>query len=98
LTLALDGGEWSASSPGKESPGTHQIGGWGPRTSLDAVKRPAGIWIPILPYHYMVSQSTRPWLETPLSLSCDGNVACWQDSPKLWSCIQVYVFNPVLHF
>jgi hypothetical protein len=42
-TSALDGGEWSASSPGRFSPreratGTHWIGGWvGPRAVLDAV-------------------------------------------------------------
>jgi hypothetical protein len=46
LTSALDGGEWSASRPGRlipreRAPGTHWIGGWvGPRTVLDAeVKR-----------------------------------------------------------
>jgi hypothetical protein len=44
LTSALEGGEWSASRPGrglppgKEPPGTHCIGGWvGPRAGLDAV-------------------------------------------------------------
>jgi hypothetical protein len=41
LTSALDGGEWSASRPGRftpreTAPGTHWIGGWvGPRTVLD---------------------------------------------------------------
>jgi hypothetical protein len=46
LTSALDGGEWSASRPGRftpreRAPGTHWIGDWvGPRASLDAlVKR-----------------------------------------------------------
>jgi hypothetical protein len=44
-TLALDGGEWSASRPGRFTPGeivsgTHWIGGWvGPRTGLDQKKR-----------------------------------------------------------
>jgi hypothetical protein len=44
LTSALDGGEWSASHPGRftpreRAPGTHWIGGWvGPRTCVDAVK------------------------------------------------------------
>jgi len=39
LTLALDGGEWSASlpgslTPGERTPGAHWIGSWvGPRTS-----------------------------------------------------------------
>jgi hypothetical protein len=43
LTPALDGGEWSASRPGRFSsreraPGTHWIGGWvGPRAVLNAV-------------------------------------------------------------
>jgi hypothetical protein len=38
LTLALDGGEWSASRPGRftpreRAPGTHWIGGWvGPQS------------------------------------------------------------------
>jgi hypothetical protein len=41
LTLALVGGEWSASRPGRftpreRAPGTHWKAGWvGPRTSLD---------------------------------------------------------------
>jgi hypothetical protein len=43
LTSAIDGGEWSASRPGRftsseKAPGTHWIGDWvGPRTVLDAV-------------------------------------------------------------
>jgi hypothetical protein len=43
LTSALDGGEWSASRPGRfthkeRTPGTHWIGGWvGSRAVLDAV-------------------------------------------------------------
>jgi hypothetical protein len=46
LTSALDGGEWSASRPGrtlppgKGPPGTHCTGGWvGPRAGLDAKTR-----------------------------------------------------------
>jgi hypothetical protein len=46
LTSALDGGEWSASRPGRftpreRAPSTHWLGGWvGPRAILDAeVKR-----------------------------------------------------------
>jgi hypothetical protein len=45
LTSALDGGEWSASRPGRftareRAPGTHWIGGWvGPRAVLDAVMK-----------------------------------------------------------
>jgi hypothetical protein len=43
LTSALDGGEWSASRPGRftpreRAPGTHWIGGWvGPKAVLEAV-------------------------------------------------------------
>jgi hypothetical protein len=43
LTSALDGGEWSASLPGRfisrgRSTGTHWIGGWvGPRAGLDVM-------------------------------------------------------------
>jgi hypothetical protein len=45
LTFALDGGEWSASLPGRftpreGAPDTHWIGGWmGPRAGLDAVMK-----------------------------------------------------------
>jgi len=45
LNSALDGGEWSASNPGRFTagervPGTHWIGGWtGPRAHMDAVVR-----------------------------------------------------------
>jgi hypothetical protein len=36
LTSALVGGEWSASHPGRFTPGTHWIGGWvNPRSGLD---------------------------------------------------------------
>jgi hypothetical protein len=43
LTSAIDGGEWSASCPGRftfveRAPGSHWIGGWvGPTVGLDAV-------------------------------------------------------------
>jgi hypothetical protein len=45
LTSALDGGEWSASRPGRliageRAPGTHGIGGWvGLRAGLDEVAK-----------------------------------------------------------
>jgi hypothetical protein len=45
LTLALDGGQWSASRPGlitrrQIGPGTHRKGDWGgPRTGLDVVEK-----------------------------------------------------------
>jgi hypothetical protein len=45
LPSALDGGEWSASRPGRftageRAPGTHWIGGWvGPRAGLNDVEK-----------------------------------------------------------
>jgi hypothetical protein len=46
MTSALDGGEWSASrpgrafTPGESTPGTHWTGGWvGPRAGLDTEDR-----------------------------------------------------------
>jgi hypothetical protein len=40
LFSALEGGEWSASRPGRFTPGTHWIPGWvNPRAGLDAVKK-----------------------------------------------------------
>jgi len=45
LTLALDGGEWSASRPGRfilrgKTPGTHCIGDWvDPGAGLDAMAK-----------------------------------------------------------
>jgi hypothetical protein len=45
FTLALVGGEWSASrpgrfTPGEIAPGTYWIGGWvGPRTGLDDMEK-----------------------------------------------------------
>jgi hypothetical protein len=45
LTSALVGGEWSASrpgrfTPGERAPGTHWIGGWvGPSAGLDDVEK-----------------------------------------------------------
>jgi hypothetical protein len=58
LTLAIDGGEWSASRPDRftpreRAPGIHWIGDWvGPRASLAAVEKkkkslaPTGNWTP----------------------------------------------------
>jgi hypothetical protein len=40
FTSALAGGEWSASRPGRFTPGIHCIGGWmGHRTGLDDTER-----------------------------------------------------------
>jgi hypothetical protein len=52
LTSELDGGEWSASHPGRFTsgeiaPGTHWIGGWmGPRDGLDAVEKTEVVPLP----------------------------------------------------
>jgi hypothetical protein len=67
LTSALDGGEWSASRPGRFTPkeraaGTHWIGCWlGPRASLDAVVKrkvpsPRQEWKPRTPIVQPVAQ------------------------------------------
>jgi hypothetical protein len=49
LTSALLGGEWSASRPGRFTPGTHWIGGWvGPRADLDDVERRKFLALPEL--------------------------------------------------
>jgi hypothetical protein len=54
LTSALFEDEWSASRPGRFTPGTHLIGAWvGPRTSLDAV-----VYREIL--HWRKSHPVRP--------------------------------------
>jgi len=51
LTSALDGGEWSASLPGRftpreRAPCTHWIGGWvGPRTGLKEIDYEVVDWI-----------------------------------------------------
>jgi hypothetical protein len=52
LTSALAGGEWSASrpgrfTPGEKAPGTHWIGGWvGPRAGLDDVEKRKFLTLP----------------------------------------------------
>jgi hypothetical protein len=52
LISALIGGEWSAShpgrfTPGERAPGTHWIGGWvGPRFGLDDVKKRKFLTLP----------------------------------------------------
>jgi hypothetical protein len=59
LTSALAGGEWSASrpgrfTPGERAPGTHWIGGWvAPRAGLDDMEKwkfltPPGLELPPL--------------------------------------------------
>jgi hypothetical protein len=52
LTSALDGCEWSASRPGRftpggRAPGTHWIGGWvGPRAGLDYMEKRKFLTLP----------------------------------------------------
>jgi hypothetical protein len=52
LTSALAGGEWSASrpgrfTPGERDPGTHWIGGWvDPRAGLDGVEKRKFLTLP----------------------------------------------------
>jgi hypothetical protein len=47
LTSALAGGKWSASCPGRFTPGTHWIGDWmGPRTGLYDVERRKIFFLP----------------------------------------------------
>jgi hypothetical protein len=77
LTLALDGGEWSASRPGRftpkeRAPGTHWIGGWvGPRAVLDAVVKrkipsPCRESNPRTPIVQLVAQRYTDWATTAL--------------------------------
>jgi hypothetical protein len=52
FTSALDGGEWSASrpgrfTPGERTPGTHWIGGWvDPRAGLDDMEKRKFLTLP----------------------------------------------------
>jgi hypothetical protein len=88
LTSTLDGGEWSASRPGRftpreRAPGTNWIGGWvSPRAVLDAVKRK----IPSLrresklrtPIVHPVAQRYTDWVVTALTdvLVGSNNFCC----------------------
>jgi hypothetical protein len=59
LTLALAGGEWSASRPGRFTPaervpGTHWIGSWvDPRASLDDVEKRKFLTVPGLELRHL---------------------------------------------
>jgi hypothetical protein len=47
LTLTLAGGEWSASSSGRFTPGTYWIGGWvDPRAGLDNAEKRKFLTLP----------------------------------------------------
>jgi hypothetical protein len=77
LTSALDGGEWSASRPGRftpreRDPGTHWTGGWvSPRAVLDAVKSkipsPRRESNPRIPIVQPIAQRYTDWAITALS-------------------------------
>jgi hypothetical protein len=57
LTSALVGGEWSASRPGRFTPGTHWIGGWvDPGASLDDVENRKFLTLLGLELHSLVVQ------------------------------------------
>jgi hypothetical protein len=62
LSLALAGGEWSASRSsyctlGERAPGTHWIGGWvDPRAGLDDVEKRKFVTLPGLELHLSVIQ------------------------------------------
>jgi len=73
LTLALPGGEWSASHPGRSTPrerapGTHGKGGWvGPRALLDAVvkrKIPCPRRKSTIKLHGITTLKTSTWIFT----------------------------------
>jgi Rad3-related DNA helicase len=57
LTSALDGGEWSASRPGRFTSGTLSIGGWvDPRAGLDEVEKRKFLTLPGLELNTSVDQ------------------------------------------
>jgi hypothetical protein len=85
LTSALDGGEWSASHPGRftpreRAPRTHWIGGWvGLRTVLGAVVKrkipsPRREWNHRTPIVQPVAQRYTNWAITALILSEEGTI------------------------
>jgi hypothetical protein len=84
LTSALDGGEWSASRPGRltpreRAPVTHWIGGWvGPRSVLDVVVKrkipsPRRQSNPRTPIVQPVAQRYTDWAITALGSAWAGN-------------------------
>jgi hypothetical protein len=83
LTLALDGGEWSASHPGhftarERAPCAYRIWGWvGPRAVLDAmvnrkIPSPPRESNPRTPIAQTVVQSYTDWAITALQISLRG--------------------------
>jgi hypothetical protein len=87
LTSARDGGEWSASRPGRfapreRAPSTHYIGGWvDPRVVLDAVVKrkipsPRREPNPKTPIVQPVAQHYTDWAITALSLNKTNTNFC----------------------
>jgi hypothetical protein len=95
FTSVLDGGEWSASRPGRftpreRAPGTHWIGGWvGPRDILDAVvkrKIPSSCreWNPGTPIVQPVAQCYTDWAITALPiLAISTTNATWNSGSRI---------------
>jgi hypothetical protein len=89
LTLALVGGEWSASLPGRstsgeKAPGTHLIGGWvGPRTGLDEMEKRKFLALPGLEIRPLSRQARSQLL---YRLRYPGS------SGEVYMCIYVCVF------
>jgi hypothetical protein len=58
LTLSLVGGEWSASRPGRFTPGTHCVGDWvDPRAGMDDVEKRKFLTLPGLELRPLRSSS-----------------------------------------
>jgi hypothetical protein len=103
LTSALNGGEWSASRPGRftskeRAPGTHWIGGWvGPRAVLDAVVKrrissPRRESNPKTPIVQPVAQSYTDWAITALSSHRVHKIKTYREGPLTeelrWGCLR----------
>jgi hypothetical protein len=106
VTSALDGGEWSASRPGRFTPreralGTHWIGGWvGPRAVLDAVVKrkipsPCRESNPRTPIVQPVAQRYTDWAITALLLSPVSIIIIIISSSSL---SLLWTFNPSTDF
>jgi hypothetical protein len=96
LTSALNGGEWSASCPGRFNPregdpGTHWIGGWvGPRAGLDAmvkikIPKPHRESNPRTPIVQLVAQRYTDWAIWPTDRPTDRPTNQPTNQPTLLS-------------
>jgi hypothetical protein len=90
LTSALDGGEWSASRPGRftprqRDPGTHWMGEWvGPRAVLDAMVKKK------IPSHSRESNPGTPIVH-PVAKSYTDNYPLSEDEKHSEQCIKLTV-------